>query len=158
MADKRPKLSPKHHKPKPFSVRSVPLPCALSIAGADPTGAAGIHADLRTLAALGVHGLGAITAVTAQNSRRVIATNAVRAGLLRDQLRALAEDFDIAAIKIGMLASARNIGAVAAFLREARPQNVVLDPVLVSSSGSALLPVAAQGALVRLFPQVDLVT
>lgn len=154
MADKRSNLSPKHNRSKAFSVRS----CALSIAGADPTGAAGIHADLRTFAALGVHGLAAITAVTAQNSRRVIATNAVRSAQLRDQLHALAEDFDIVAIKIGMLASAKNIGAVAAFIRETNARNVVLDPVLVSSSGTALLPVAAQRALIRLFPNVDLIT
>src|SRR5215467_684939 len=109
MADKRSNLSPKDNKPKPFSVRTAGLPCALSIAGSDPTGAAGIQADLRTFAAHGVHGLGAIAAVTAQNSRRVLATEAVRNSLLRDQLRALAEDFDIAAIKIGMLASAQNI-------------------------------------------------
>ena len=134
------------------------MPCALAIAGADPSGAAGIHADLRTFAALGVHGLGAIAAVTAQNSRRVIASSAVRHAQLSDQLRALSEDFDIAAIKIGMLASAQNIGAVAAFLRESAARNVVLDPVLVSSSGAALLPAAAQRALAGLFPQVDLVT
>jgi len=158
MADKRSILSPKHNKPKPFSVRTASLPCALSIAGADPTGAAGIHADLRTFAALGVHGLGAITAVTAQNSRRVIATAAVRSAQLHDQLRAVSEDFDIAAIKIGMLASAQNIRTVTDFLRDQKARNVVLDPVLVSSSGTALLPVTAQRALIRLFPHVDVVT
>ena len=156
MADKRSKLSPKHNRPKVFSGRASPLPCVLSIAGADPTGAAGIHADLRTFAALGVHGLGAITAVTAQNSRHVIATNSVRGTQLRDQLHALSEDFDIAAIKIGMLGSSQNIGTVGAFLRNAR--NVVLDPVLVSSSGTALLPVAAQRAMIGLFPHVDVIT
>jgi hydroxymethylpyrimidine/phosphomethylpyrimidine kinase len=134
------------------------LPCALSIAGADPTGAAGIHADLRTFAALGVHGLSAIAAVTAQNSRRVIAADAVRNGLLRDQLRALSEDFDIAAIKIGMLGSAQNIRVVGDFLHDVNARSVVLDPVLVSSSGTALLPAAAKRALIRLFPHVDLVT
>lgn len=149
-------MSPKHNKPKAFSARASALPCALAIAGADPTGAAGIHADLRTFTALGVHGLGAVTATTAQNSRRVIANNTVRSAQLSDQLCALSEDFDIGAIKIGMLGSARNIAAVAPFLRQAR--NVVLDPVLVSSSGSALLPLSAQRALIRLFPHVDLIT
>src|SRR5690349_19595420 len=116
MADKRSKLSPKHNKAKAFSVQTRSLPCALSIAGSDPTGAAGVQADLRTFAALGVHGLGAIAAVTAQNSRRVIAKQVIGGALLLDQLRALSEDFDIAAIKIGMLGSAQNIRAVAAFL------------------------------------------
>src|SRR6202012_3040656 len=105
MADKRSFVSPKRHKSKPFSVR---WPCALSIAGADPTGAAGIHADLRTFAALGVHGLGAIAAVTAQNSRRVIATGAARSALLSPQWQAVSEDFHIAAVKIWMLGPARN--------------------------------------------------
>ncbi len=130
----------------------------MSIAGADPTGAAGVGADLRTFAALGVHGLGAIAAVTAQNSRRVIATQAVSGALLRDQLRALAEDFDIAAIKIGMLGSLQNIRTVAAFLREQAAAKVVLDPVLVSSSGTALLPESARRGLIGLFPHVDLIT
>jgi len=158
MADKRLILSPKPNKPKPFSARADKLPCVLSIAGADPTGAAGIHADLRTFVALGVHGLGAIAAVTAQNSRRVVARDAVRSSLLIDQLQALAEDFDIAAIKIGMLASARNIGAVAAFLRKQHSRNVVLDPVLVSTSGAALLPITARRTLVKLFEHADLIT
>jgi hydroxymethylpyrimidine/phosphomethylpyrimidine kinase len=158
MADKRSKLSLKHNKSKAFSGRTRSLPCALSIAGSDPTGAAGLYADLRTFAALGVHGLGAIAAVTAQNSRRVIATSTTRSALLSDQLHALAEDFDIAAVKIGMLGSAKNIRAVAAFLRNRASRNVVLDPVLISSSGTALLPTSARRALIALFPHVDLVT
>ncbi|HEX4480114.1 MAG TPA: bifunctional hydroxymethylpyrimidine kinase/phosphomethylpyrimidine kinase [Rudaea sp.] len=134
------------------------LPCALSIAGSDPTGAAGLQADLRTFAALKVQGLGAVAAVTAQNSRRVIATQPVAANMLRDQLNALAEDFPIAAIKIGLLASASNIAVVAAFLGAGGLHNIVLDPVLVSSSGTVLLPAKAQRALIDLLPQMDIVT
>jgi hydroxymethylpyrimidine/phosphomethylpyrimidine kinase len=150
--------SPKRNKLKPILVRTNILPCVLSIAGSDPTGAAGIQADLRALAALNVHGLGAITAVTAQNSRRVTAAMAVSPVLLRQQLRALADDFDIAAIKIGMLGSAQNIAAVAAFLRAEQSRNVILDPVLKSSSGTSLLPATARRAMVSLFSMVDLVT
>jgi hydroxymethylpyrimidine/phosphomethylpyrimidine kinase len=129
----------------------------VSIAGSDPTGAAGVQADLRTFAALDVHGLSATAAVTAQNSRRVIATQAVRGSLLRDQLHALSEDFDIAAIKIGMLGSAQNIRIVTTFL-QSHLRNVVLDPVLVSSSGTPLLPTAARRALIGMFAHVDLIT
>ena len=118
-----------------------------------------MHADLRTFAALGVHGLGAIAAVTAQNSRRVVATQAIRAALLRDQLRALAEDFDIAAIKIGMLGSARISARSLHFFVSNVRANVVLDPVLVSSSGTALLPATARRALIgACFAHVDLIT
>lgn len=158
MPNKPSKLSPIRNKLKAFSRDAEKSLAVLSIAGSDPTGAAGIQADLRTFAALRVHGLGAIAAVTAQNSRRVIAKQAVAPALLRDQLRALAEDFDIAAIKIGMLASAQNIRAVAAFLSADSSRNVVLDPVLVSSSGTALLPAAAQRALIGLFALTDLIT
>ncbi len=150
-------VSPKHNKLEAFSVRARSLPCVLSIAGSDPTGAAGIQADLRTFSALRAHGLGAITSVTAQNSRRVIAMRAVDGSLLRDQLRALSDEFDIAAIKIGMLASTQNIRVVAAFLKK-HARNAVLDPVLVASSGTALLPATARQALMELFAHVDLIT
>ncbi len=152
------KLSLKSNKPKPFSSDLATMPCALSIAGSDPTGAAGVHADLRSFAALRVHGLGVIAAVTAQNSHCVLAAQPVSPQLLRRQLRALADDFNVAAIKIGMLGSAANIREVAAFIRDQRARNVVLDPVLASSSGTLLLPATAKRALVELFPLVDLIT
>ena len=134
------------------------MPCVVSIGGSDPTGAAGVHADLRTFATLGVHGLAVVASVTAQNSRRVLATQAVAPLLLRRQLRALMDDFEIAAVKIGMLGSAANIREVGEFLRRRGARKVVLDPVLVSSSGMPLLPATARRALTELFPLVDLIT
>lgn len=151
-------MSRKSNMLKPFSTRAELLPCVLTIAGSDPSGAAGVQSDLRTFAALGVHGLGAVAAVTAQNSARVYAAKPVPPSLLRAQLSALTDDFDIAAIKIGVLGSAANIGEVARFLRRHRAGNVVLDPVMVSSSGTALLPATARSALSKLFPMVDLLT
>jgi hydroxymethylpyrimidine/phosphomethylpyrimidine kinase len=131
----------------------------LTIAGADSGGGSGIQADLKTFAAFGMHGLSAITAVTAQNMTNVIAVQAVPARWLERQLRAVFAGFRVSAVKIGMLGSAANVIAVAAALRAARVRNVVLDPVLASSSGTALL--SARGIRIlreQLMPLVDLAT
>jgi hydroxymethylpyrimidine/phosphomethylpyrimidine kinase len=132
--------------------------CALTIAGSDSSGGAGIQADLRAFLALGVHGLSAITAITAQNSAQVRSVHRIPNVELRNQLETLASGFDIAAVKIGMLGSTAAIETVARFLRE-HPCPAVLDPVLVSSSGTRLLPASALGALrAELIPLVQVLT
>ncbi|MEP6484863.1 MAG: bifunctional hydroxymethylpyrimidine kinase/phosphomethylpyrimidine kinase [Rudaea sp.] len=131
----------------------------LLIGGSDSSGGAGIQVDLRMLGAMGVHGVTAITAVTAQNSRRVISMGVVSARQLTHQLIAAVEDVEIGAVKIGMLGSTANIRAVAGFLRERSLRNIVLDPVLVSTSGSALLPASSLKALrEQLIPLADVLT
>ena len=112
---------------------------ALTIAGSDSGGGAGIQADLKTFAAHRVHGLSAIAALTAQHTRGVTAVNVPPMDFLRAQLDACFEDFDIRAVKLGMLATADVIGAVAEALRAHRPATVVVDPVMVATSGAKLL-------------------
>lgn len=144
---------------KAFSSRSADLTCVLTIAGSDSSGGAGVQADLRAFAAFGVHGSSAITAVTAQNSRRVRSIRCISAALVRDQIESVFEEFDVAAVKIGMLGSAANIRCVADALEQHAAKNIVLDPVLVSSSGTPLLPRAAIKILIdRLIPLADVLT
>jgi hydroxymethylpyrimidine/phosphomethylpyrimidine kinase len=144
---------------KAFSFHAEKLPCVLIIAGSDSSGGAGIQADLRTLGALGVHGLSAVTAITAQNSRRLASIRCVSAAHVRDQIDAVFEEFDIAAVKIGMLGSAATIRSVAGALEERAQKNIVLDPVLMSSSGTPLLPFAAVTVLIdRLIPLAEVLT
>ena len=133
--------------------------CALTIAGSDSGGGAGIQADLKTFAAHGVHGLSAIAALTAQHTRGVAAVNVPPVDFLRAQIDACFEDFPIGAVKLGMLANAEVIGAVADALRACRPSFVVLDPVMVATSGAKLLEDAALDALrLRLLPLASVVT
>ena len=138
--------------------RGVP-PVALTIAGSDPSGGAGIQADLKAFSALGAYGCAVLTALTAQNTRGVTGALPVPAGFVRDQLETLAEDVRIDTVKIGMVADAGVARAVAAHLREHRPPFVVLDPVMVATSGDRLLEREAE-AVVRdeLVPLADLVT
>jgi len=132
---------------------------ALSIAGSDSAGAAGIQADLKAFAAMNVHGLSAITAVTAQNLRRVTSVHVVPAREVARQIHAVFADFRIAAVKIGMLGSAANVAAVAAALRQQHARNIVLDPVLASSSGTPLLTPRGLAILRKeLIPLADLLT
>ena len=134
-------------------------PCVLTIAGSDSGGGAGIQADLKTFAAHGVHGLSALAALTAQNTRAVTAVHVPPPAFLRAQIDACFDDFDVRAVKIGMLASARVIHAVADALEAWQPRHVVLDPVMVASSGARLLQPAALAALrERLLPLATLVT
>lgn len=134
-------------------------PSVLTIAGSDSGGGAGIQADLKTFAAHGVHGLSVITALTAQNTRGVTAIHVPDAEFLNAQLEACFDDFDIRAVKIGMLASAEVIEAVIAALQRHQPANVVLDPVMLATTGAALLRDDALQALrTRLLPMADLVT
>ena len=132
---------------------------ALTIAGSDSGGGAGIQADLKTFAAHGVHGLSAIAALTAQHTRGVTAVHVPDTGFLRAQLDACFEDFRIGAVKIGMLASAGVIDAVADALERHRPPFVVLDPVMVATSGAKLLQDDALHALrARLVPLASIIT
>ncbi len=131
----------------------------LTIAGSDSGGGAGIQADLKTFAAHGVHGLSAIAALTAQNTQGVHAIHVPPPAFLTAQLNALFSDFDIRAVKIGMLANARIVDAVAEALEKHRPKHIVLDPVMVSSSGHALLQANAVRRLIaRLLPLATLIT
>ncbi len=132
---------------------------ALTIAGSDSGGGAGIQADLKTFAAHGVHGLSAIAALTAQHTRGVTAVHVPPVAFLRAQIDACFDDFDVAAVKLGMLANAEVIHAVADALEAHRPRFVVLDPVMVATSGAKLLEDAALDALrTRLIPLADILT
>jgi hydroxymethylpyrimidine/phosphomethylpyrimidine kinase len=125
------------------------IPRVLSIAGSDSGGGAGIQADLKAFAGCGVHGMTAITAVTAQNTTAVTAVHTVPAEIIGAQIKAVAQDIGIDAVKIGMLGTAGTIEAVAQAL-EGLEAPVVLDPVLVAESGAVLLEAQAQRALVEL--------
>lgn len=114
-------------------------PVVLSIAGYDPSSGAGITADIKTMAAHGCYGVTCITALTVQSTRGVKRVVPVGGKIIADTLNELAGDFEIAAVKIGMLASADAVRAVAGFLKHHRFKIVVLDPVLLSSSGTRLL-------------------
>jgi hydroxymethylpyrimidine/phosphomethylpyrimidine kinase len=135
------------------------LPCALTIAGSDSGGGAGIQADLKTFAAHRVHGLSAIAALTAQHTRGVTAVHVPDTGFLREQIDACFADFRIAAVKLGMLANAGVIGVVAEALERHRPPHLVLDPVMIATSGARLLEADALDALrTRLLPLADVIT
>jgi len=139
---------------------TLAIPTAvLSIAGSDSCGASGMQADLKTCAAFGVHGLSAITAVTAQNLRSIKSVHRVPAREVERQIAALFDDFDIGAVKIGMLGSAANVSAVARTLQRVGARNIVVDPVLVSSGGTVLLSVRGIAALRKeLIPLAALLT
>lgn len=129
--------------------------CVLSIAGSDPSGGAGVQADLKTFAAHGVYGMAAITALTAQNTQRVRWVQPVGPGGVRAQIRAVLEDMPVHAVKIGMLGDAQVAAAVAHELMDVNVP-IVLDPVLGSSTGSPLNE--APDALRHLVPLCALVT
>jgi hydroxymethylpyrimidine/phosphomethylpyrimidine kinase len=133
------------------------IPVALTIAGSDSGGGAGIQADLKTFAALGIFGTSAITAVTAQNTLGVRRIHALPPEVVAAQIAAVREDFDIAAVKIGMLASAEIVEAVKEALTPA-PRFVVFDPVMAASSGEALSARGFIPALDRFIPLLDLLT
>jgi hydroxymethylpyrimidine/phosphomethylpyrimidine kinase len=132
---------------------------ALTIAGSDSGGGAGIQADLVTFAALGVHGTSAVTALTAQNTRGVDAVHVPPVELLRSQIDAVLSDLPVAAVKTGMLATEPVIRAVAEYAAAGRLPNLVVDPVLVSSTGARLLDAGAERAYIEaLFPHALVVT
>jgi hydroxymethylpyrimidine/phosphomethylpyrimidine kinase len=134
-------------------------PAVLTIAGSDSGGGAGIQADLKTFAALGVFGTTAVTCMTAQNPRRVAGVQAASARMVALQIRTVCEAFPIAAAKTGMLYSAGIVGAVAQALRSCRVGALVVDPVMVATSGAVLLRSDAVVRLCRdLFPLATVVT
>ena len=133
-------------------------PAALTIAGSDPSGGAGIQGDLKTFTALGAYGTAVITALTAQATTGVSGVHEVPADFVAEQIHTLLGDVRIDAVKIGMLATAEFIGAVASALAPYPKVPIVLDPVMVSTSGSRLLDDDATTALRDFLPRVSLVT
>jgi hydroxymethylpyrimidine/phosphomethylpyrimidine kinase len=131
---------------------------AVTIAGSDSSGGAGIQADLKTFAALGVYGASVITALTAQNTKGVLAIHGVPAHFITAQIEAVFSDLDAGAVKIGMLSNAPAIDAVAAGLDRYRLRNVVLDPVMAASTGESLLSAGAMDALRTLIPRARVLT
>ena len=132
---------------------------ALTIAGSDPSGGAGIQGDLKTFHAHGVYGMAVITALTAQNTTGVGGVHDVPADFVARQLKAVLDDMPVGAAKTGMVSVAPTIDAIAAVLERQRVPHLVVDPVMVASSGDALLRDDAIEALVaRLFPLATLVT
>ena len=136
------------------------IPRVLSIAGSDSGGGAGIQADLKAFAACGVHGMTAITAITAQNTVEITAVHNIPPEVILAQVRAVASDIGVDAVKIGMLGNVDTIEAVAAALDElADGTPVVLDPVMVAESGAELLEPEARSALrTLLLPRASVVT
>jgi hydroxymethylpyrimidine/phosphomethylpyrimidine kinase len=134
-------------------------PIALTIAGSDSGGGAGIQADLKTFSALGVYGCSVIAALTAQNTRAVIGIFPIPPDFVRAQIDAVFDDIPVDAVKIGMLGGPDVIEAVRGGLETHAPKWIVLDPVMVAKSGDALLPAEAVSALVeRLVPLADVLT
>src|SRR5258705_5087798 len=132
---------------------------ALTIAGSDPSGGAGIQADLKTFAAFGLYGASAITAITVQSTKGVEAVAPLSADLVTAQIEAVAADLSIHATKVGMLATAAIVEAVAAAIAELDLPLVVVDPVLVSSSGERLLDAdGVQTLCLELLPRARVVT
>lgn len=134
-------------------------PVMLSIAGSDPSGGAGIQADLKTATALGVYGATVITAVTVQNTMGVTAIHPIPTDFIAGQYRCVLDDLNVAAVKIGMLGSAEVVEMVAKGLRERPVPVVVLDPVMVATSGDRLIPEDAVAAMRELLlPLATVVT
>lgn len=134
------------------------VPRVLSIAGTDPTGGAGIQADLKSIAANGGYGMAVVTALVAQNTTGVRRVHVPPADFLAEQLDAVGDDVTVDAVKIGMLFDTPVVDAVAGWLARTRPPVVVLDPVMVAASGDRLLTPAAEDALRALVASADLVT
>ena len=139
------------------------IPIALTIAGSDSGGGAGIQADLKTFAALGVHGTSAITCVTAQNPKRVVGIQPCKPEIVRQQIEAVFAELPPAAVKTGMLYSAEIIRVVAGFFEGQQPAignpQLVVDPVMISTSGTALLKNSAVSLLKKkIFPLATLLT
>lgn len=133
--------------------------CVLTIAGSDSSGGAGIQADIKTMSALGVYGMSAVTSLTAQNTTGVYGILDCTPDMLEKQIDCVFTDIYPDAVKIGMVSSADLIESIARRLEAHGAKNIVLDPVMVSTSGSRLLPEDAVDALVsRLFPLAVLIT
>lgn len=132
---------------------------ALTIAGSDSGGGAGIQADLKTFAALGVYGMSVITAVTAQNTKGVSAIENISGEVVTKQIEAIFNDFDVAAVKIGMVSNSEIIEAIIRGIKKWQPQNIIIDPIMVSESGIFLLEEGSRKKLVEeLLPLANLLT
>lgn len=132
---------------------------ALTIAGSDSSGGAGIQADLKTFHAHGVFGMSAITAVTVQNTQKVYDVQEIKTEIVKEQILCLFEDIDIHAVKIGMVSSIPLIQIISKTLSQVAAPPIVVDPVMISKSGYRLLNQDAQDALVKhLFPIAEVVT
>lgn len=141
------------------SLGNSSIPVALTIAGSDSSAGAGIQADLKTFSALGVYGLTAVTCVVAETPGHVRTIEPVSAALVRDQIDVLLRSFPVAAIKTGLLFSAEIIEAIAGILRQHRPRPLIIDPVMVATSGAPLLQDDAVAVYEReLFPLAALLT
>ena len=139
--------------------QSKSYPKVLSIAGSDSSGGAGIQADLKTFSALGVYGATAITAITAQNTQGVNSQFALEPQMVYDQIAAVMDDIEPSVVKIGMLSNTAIVEAVAKALHDYKPSFIVLDPVIVSSTGHRLLSIEAQETIKeKLIPIADLLT
>jgi len=137
----------------------VTIPVALTIAGSDSSGGAGVQADLKTFAALGVYGASVITALTAQNTTGVSGIHRTPADFVTAQIEAVFADLDVKAVKIGMVAQSATIDAIVAGLKRWSPEHVVLDPVMVATSGDHLLAKDAVASLrSELIPRAALIT
>jgi hydroxymethylpyrimidine/phosphomethylpyrimidine kinase len=135
------------------------IPIALTIAGSDSSGGAGIQADLKTFAAFGVYGASVITALTAQNTKGVAGIHQVPAGFVTAQIDAVFDDLDVKAVKIGMVSERAVIEAIVAGVKRWSPGHVVLDPVMVATSGDRLLaPDAIEALRLKLVPRAVLIT
>ena len=139
--------------------QSKSYPKVLSIAGSDSSGGAGIQADLKTFSALGVYGATAITAITAQNTQGVNSQFALEPQMVYDQIAAVMDDIEPSVVKIGMLSNTAIVEAVAKAFHDYRPSFIILDPVIVSSTGHRLLSIEAQETIKeKLIPIADLLT
>ena len=135
------------------------IPNVLSIAGVDPSGGAGIAADLKTFAALGAYGMAAVTAVTAQNTRGVTGVRLIEPDFVVEEIDAIFADIRVDAVKIGMVGTAEIAAAIADALKRHRAPHIVLDPVMVAKGGDRLLAEDAVAALrERLIPLAEVVT
>jgi hydroxymethylpyrimidine/phosphomethylpyrimidine kinase len=139
--------------------RAMTMPIALTIAGSDSSGGAGIQADLKTFAALGVYGASVITALTAQNTNGISGIHLVPADFVTAQMDAVFSDLDVKAVKIGMVGQLATVDAIVVALKRWSPKHVVLDPVMVATSGDRLLAADAAEALrTKLIPRASLIT
>jgi hydroxymethylpyrimidine/phosphomethylpyrimidine kinase len=156
----RPQVGGAGEREATLTTMSNAVPAVLSIAGSDSGGGAGIQADLKAFARCGVHGMTAITALTAQNTIGVRGVHEVPGPFIVEQVRAVAEDIGVDAVKIGMLGTAGIVAAVEEALDLLEPGTpIVIDPVMVSESGAVLLDDAARGSLVeRLLPRATVIT
>ena len=131
----------------------------LTIAGSDCSGGAGVQADLKTFSAHGVFGMSVIVSVVAENTSRVIAIQDITPDMIEKQIDAIFEDIEVDAVKIGMLSSPECINAVAAKLREYKPHNIVVDPVMYAKNGCPLMePTSVDTLIKRIIPLADVLT